>query len=253
MVRARKQLLFFIGVLTILSCKKEVLENVEDYYPDIVTSATLLPDGHIALEIKVENEGASPVKDWGFCYSEDPNPELNSNQIICGSEYKVTLSGFYFPADKPYYFCSWAINDHGYVLGNVVKIENIEGTGIVVPCAPSSNTAEIVGLTGEEDYLYISMFSENKSISTYGALEVYFHFSDEPKAGIYTTTLSKEPGLGYVRIFVEKGALEEYVNPGAQVYVSRLGSNSFEINVCESTITLQDIEWGFRTNLQFEY
>ena len=122
------------------------LKNLEDYYPKVETvSAEILDDGSVGLHGRITSEGASSIEHVGFVYDTIVNPDLKKHQepsgYIQNGSFKALVSGL-----KPYtkyYFRSFAINDHGYVYGEVISLDSIMAAPVDAPCSPTMNTATL--------------------------------------------------------------------------------------------------------------
>lgn len=120
-----------ILALTFYSCTKP-LKNVNDYFPQVkMTSVLVLKDGAVQVTGEVLSSGKyknTNVSHVGFCVSEKNNPTIKDEQISCqlsGSIFTATYPSYTFQQYKAYYFASWATNEYGYGLSEVMRVDSI--------------------------------------------------------------------------------------------------------------------------------
>jgi len=110
--------------ICLISCRKEELGWKLPRVRAFVTTefSTDIQSSRITAKGKVEEGNAGPIKERGFCWSTQDNPDLSQNRIIAvlgTGEYKAEITGL--QPDTEYYVRAYAINEHGTWYGEVVK------------------------------------------------------------------------------------------------------------------------------------
>lgn len=128
---------FFMGMLSITSCKKDN----NDKLPVVLTkSVTLLEENTLIVESKVTSEGGAPILFKGQCWSSFPQPTVeNGNTIFEGTgvgNFSSSIQGLNYL--NIYYVRSFATNNYGTSYGEEkiirtsIPIGTVYQGGIVV-------------------------------------------------------------------------------------------------------------------------
>jgi uncharacterized protein (TIGR02145 family) len=121
--------------------------TLSDEKPTVTTAAVtnLILDGENAKATaggNVTNQGGTPVKERGVCYSLSPDPNTSNDKEPIGSgtgtfSYDLTLA-----KGTTYYLKAYAINDGGTAYGNEVSFKTKSD-----PVVPTVTTAEVTSVT----------------------------------------------------------------------------------------------------------
>lgn len=107
---------FTLVVIFLVGCKKE--NEVENILPEVQTIEATVTTGSVTLVGNVVKENGSAVVTRGFCWSRNPNPELNDSVEIAGmgpGEFTNTIG--VFTSAETYYFKAFATNAMGTSFG----------------------------------------------------------------------------------------------------------------------------------------
>ncbi len=107
---------FTLVVIFLVGCKKE--KEVESLTPEVKTNEATVTSGSVTLSGNVVNENGAAVVTRGFCWSRNPNPELNDSVETAGmgpGEFTNTIG--VFTKAETYYFRAFATNAIGTSFG----------------------------------------------------------------------------------------------------------------------------------------
>lgn len=103
-----------LAVVFLSGCKKEE----ESQLPEVKTYEATVTIASVILSGEVVSENGEAVTTRGFCWSRNPNPELNDSVVLAGmgpGEFNYTLDGF--TASETYYYKAFATNASGTSFG----------------------------------------------------------------------------------------------------------------------------------------
>lgn len=247
-------LLLASGLIIISSCKK-ALKNEDDYFVKLTTvSATVQTDGSVLVKAEIQSPGkakGSSVENAGFCLSTNPQPKMLDRQLLTttdGSSFSAVYPASTFSDDSTYYFRAFATNDYGYSYSNIIKLDSVIAPAVTAPCSLTANTVNIGG--GNPNYSYYSIGAPDSyhyfSASSSGGT-VHFQFGSGLTTGIYHTTTDTSPGAGQVNVSFYFGFISGALSTGSNVYVNKLGPNSFDIRICSAPWTYSSSTFYFST------
>ncbi len=232
-------LIFSVLIVFVASCRK-VEKDPLDYYPKVKTVAAVIQaDGSVLVTGEIIDEGADVIEYGGFSMDTFPIPEMLSNQVISyfsGNIFTAVYENF--DISKTYYFRSWAANEYGYSLGNVIALDSITATPVVAPCNPVINSVNYGGLSPTQYFTNVPAPSQgfdtwdiiaNTSQGTYT-----LKFGASPVTKIYTTTLNTSPGPNEVRISFYSGFTQGALNDGSSFYVNQVSPGNWTMILCNA-------------------
>lgn len=116
----------FLSSLFLIACEKE--ENNEDklalvlsYELENITQTSVVCGG------KITNDRGFEIIDKGICWSEDPNPDIESNIISASTdsdEFYITLTGL--TPDTQYFLRAYATNKFGTSYGTIKNFKTLK-------------------------------------------------------------------------------------------------------------------------------
>lgn len=112
----KKFLVIFLIGLGFASCQKAI-KDPNDVIPELqMISATVEADSTVTVVGKVVSSGVFELVYGGFCYSKDPNPSIEQNQILAFSYQDPYLTGVYddLTWGETYYIKCWCANSDLY-------------------------------------------------------------------------------------------------------------------------------------------
>ena len=246
--------LFAAVLFTTNACKKP-LKNEDDYFVKLSTvSATVQTDGSVLVQASIQSPGkakGSSVQNPGFCLSTNPTPTMLERQLLTttdGSTFSAVYPASTFSDDSTYYFRAFATNDYGYSYGNVIKLDSVIAPAVTAPCSLTANSVNIGGATPTYTYYSIGapdsyhFFTASSSGGT-----VQFQFGSNITTGIYHTTVDSDPGAGEVNVIFYFGFTSGALSSGSNVYVNKLGTNTFDIRICSAPWTSGSSTFQFNT------
>lgn len=239
----KNKFIFILSVLTAIvfsSCRK-VEKDPLDYYPEVKTvSAIVQDDGSVLVTGEIADEGADVIQYAGFSMDTLAVPDMITNQIICqvnGTVFTTVYDNF--DITKKYYFRSWAANEYGYSLGNVIYLDSITATPVVAPCNPNNNSVNFGGFNPTQ--YFTSVPAPNQGFDTWditastGQGLYYIKFGASPVTKIYTTTLNTSPGPNEVRISFASGFTQGALNDGSLFYVNQVTPGNWTMILCNAS------------------
>lgn len=231
----RISLFVLIGALIFTSCRKAVT-NPEDILPNVeTTDAFVGTDGLFTITGTIISTGTSDLNHLGGCYDSDGNPTMLDNQMayysISGDDFTVKYTDF--PSSSTVYCRVWATNKNSYAYGEILKVDNLIIPDVTAPCTPTTNTIDMGDGFGEFNmYTVTSPSGGTCYAEANNGRALTFEFSSTPTTKIYTTT-TNTPGSDDVRITVAVNSITEYALSGYSVYVNQLGTNEWNIQLCD--------------------
>jgi len=220
-----------------ISCKK-VEKDVLSYYPKVKTvSAVPQPDGSVIVTGEIEDEGTTAIEYKGFCMDTVPEPEMLSNQQIVYMDGNMFTAVYpEFDLTKTYYFRSWAANEYGYTLGNILSLDSIEPVPVVSPCTPPGNSVNMGGFQPTQ-YFYdvpypVEGFNKWEIHASTGSGLYHFIFPSLPVTKEYTTTSWDTPAPNTVRISFTSGFTTGLISDGAKLYVNQTSPGHWTMTLC---------------------
>jgi|TARA_R110000737_G_scaffold122420_1_gene154352 hypothetical protein len=247
--------LFIVLFLTFSSCKK-ALKNVEDYFPEITMTAEIQDDGTVLVKGQFVKNGEGALENFGFSFSKDPDWYISENQILLSP-----TGDFSFVYDQPfdpnstYYFRAFAINYYGYSMSNIVELSDIKAVPVIAPCTVTPNSFKINTTTN-----YISNFQP----ASYGfdyveyqssgsSVFATFKFNSPPLTGIYTTKQYLSEGEKDVVVTLSNGFDNGHLSYEKSVYVNRIDSTSFKVEICDATWKIGSATFDVKCNFTRSY
>lgn len=241
----KNYIISFTLVLVFAGCKKP-LRQVEEYFPEVKTQSVVpTEDGGLRVDGEIISPGNTKIKYVGFCMDTVPSPAMTSNQIIVGTseDFFQAVYSEGIVAGKTYYFRSWACNENGYTLGNIVAVTAGQTVTVTAPCTPVLNTSAI-GLFGSNSGSLLSVYhldgsngqvmvDVTGSNSNAGNLDLLF--GSRLRTKVFTTTRNY-PAANEVSIEMDSFMSSGVVKEGQKVYVNEIAAGQFEITLC-------DLEW----------
>lgn len=250
--------LFIITVLLLANSCRKALKDVNDYFPKTkIVSATIQTNGTVLVQGEIVSQGDAAIENIGFCYATNKNPNMASNQIMVtsnGSKFSATYPVSNFNVDSVYYFRSWATNHYGYSYGNTISLDSIVAADITPPCVNIMNTVSEGG--GQPTATYTTIDTPVNNIGywefqaqTYTGPTVNFSVGSILTTGIYTTTTNTTPGYGEMNISFSDQFISATLNSGSKVYVNTIGTNTYDISICNAPWSNGSATYYFNTRL----
>jgi hypothetical protein len=248
-------ILNLLSVLLIINSCRKPLKDVNDYFVKVKTvSAVIQQDGSVVVSGEIESPGkakGTAVEYVGVCYSTNGDPKMLDHQIIgtlSGTTFTVTCPVSNFSVDSVYYFRTWATNDYGYSLGNIIKVDSIIATPVIAPCTVTMNTVNIGG--GQPSSTYYTIDAPDGynefTATTYSGPTIHFKFGSAMTTGIFTTTTATSPYAGQVFVSFYSGFISGALSDGSKVYVNLVGPGCYEVQICAAP-------WNYSSSSTFYF
>lgn len=248
-------LTIFSLIILFFSCSK-ALKNTEDYFPDLTMTAEIQQDGSVLVTGTIIKNGAGPLSDIGFSFSENEDWYITENQILLGPNDKFSFiyeQGF-DPA-KTYYFRAFAVNNYGYKLSKVVSLSAIKAVPVVAPCVLNPNIIKL----NSSNYAITNFVAANHGfdyVSYQCSANSYtftIEFDKPPLTGIYTTRPAITQGEKNVVVTMFNGFESQHLSYDKVVYVNRIDANNFMVEICDATWTVGSFIYNFKCNFTRPY
>ncbi|MES2515312.1 MAG: hypothetical protein V4580_14260 [Bacteroidota bacterium] len=235
--------IWYIGALGLFlysSCRK-ALKNVDDYLPKVhIVSAVIQNDGSVLVTGEIDSPGYSTVEYAGFCCNTVSQPDILNRQAIAdvnGSTFTAVYQNF--DVDSVYYFRAWATNDQGYAYGTELSLNQIIAPPVTPACSLVINKLDNGTGNATPYYAWVSAPVYSSQFWQFSALPqgqntLYFKFGSQVTTGIYTTDDDHDPAAGHVFVEFNVGGSYRYLEPGTQVYVNTIGTDTFDITICNA-------------------
>lgn len=198
-----------------------------------IVSANLINSDTLMITGNVVSAGSTAIQNVGFAYSNQPNFDIISNQVLLnGTTGKFSMYLMVYP-DSTYYFKCFATNANGYAASGNLKYTVIPIGPQTAPCAGSLSTNYVVD--GGLGYNIIDVNTYTGGGATYGnyelatdnggneVIDIFFRYT--PTNGVYTTAdptnLSTDPNPYDCGISIDNSY---FANAGGKVYISINGS-----------------------------
>lgn len=233
--------LLLIVFLCVTSACRKALKNEDDYFVKLdLVSVTAQSDGSVLVQATIESPGkakGSVAENPGFCAGTSAQPGMLEHQLLAttdGSSFSAVFPAGTFSGDSVYYFRAFATNDYGFSYSNAVRMN---APSVTAPCTLTDNTVSL-GAGTSTTYTYSSITAPDSYNSFYGHTfggTATYQFGSAINTGIYHTTTSTSPAAGEVNVSLAFGAYYNgKLNSGSNVYVKKLGTNTFDIRICSA-------------------
>jgi hypothetical protein len=208
----------------------------------------------VLLTGTITSAGASPIEYEGFCFSNTPNFDLLTNQVMLNST--VTTFTTVVPAknDSTYYFKSIAANQYGYSVSSAYKYTLPSVKPDSAPCSLSQNTVYFQGgntpfdIFGSGSSAFGSYYVE-ADFGFSSALDIYFN--QVPTNGAYyvlnTTDFIDNTGAYVCNISLSGNSFNE----GGYVYVSQNTNGSTTVSFCPLTVNISSTNYSVSAKITF--
>jgi hypothetical protein len=252
----KKSLIIFLllGGLLILGCQKR-LKNTKDYHPTLQLTVESVPGGQ-QVTVEVIDLGAAPIEVVGFCFSSSADFSIEENQQIqnAGNSYtfSYTYPNAFFEEGGSYYFKAFTTSEYGYIVSNVVYMDEVEFLSVEAPCTQqeyrfrlSGSLSNIIGTSTavSQSFDYI----EYRNYVDGGPAVIGIQFRSQPATGIYSSSqYNYDLSPTEARIYM---GMNGVTLEGGSIYVNHLGGNEYRVQACDvpfkfgSTNTTMDAHW----------
>ena len=251
-----KTIKHFIGFLSVIimltACTKDSLDlfkNNSVFSPEVSTISARMSGDTLILTGEVSKTGSSSLEYTGFCFSQNPLPQLKDNQILLGNEKTFHAYVFNLTPLDTYYFRAFAANENGWAYGNILEYVIPKPQPVVAPCTlanskitiattnygVSSSSASSMGGT-------VGNFEIMASCYSAGGFDYYFDFLNKPLNGTYITSQINEIESGNpynknVYIGITGGLSGTSVESDGIVYVNVV-NDVYTVSFCDLKINI---------------
>lgn len=188
--------------------------SISTFYPTSVSS------NNVKITAQIIENGSAPVTLSGFCYSLQPNPDLQDSYTTDGS-----LTGIYesnltnLLSNTTYYVRSYACNNAGTGYGNQISFTTTESSAILVGQNDCSSMSSINSL-----YFGMNGTSAPWGISTSGYSGSCWSAPPPSSSGQLGTAIGYGHHVQFSRNFQNQGYLEFWVNTFNAGYNNKIPS-----------------------------
>ena len=146
----KKLLLLFLISISILSCRKDEIQNAPLLDSSIVVNMT---SNSITISSSIIDNGGSDIIAKGICYNITENPTINNNKTIDGTNIGTFTSSInnLIPG-ATYYIKSYAINSIGISYSNQLIVKTNSILAIITTSEASNITTESLICGGNISY-----------------------------------------------------------------------------------------------------